>query len=313
MQVNFPFIAVDWGTTQMRATLCEAGAGQSRLLRSGTIEGPGITRLHDSAANTLFTAIQPWVHKFGKLDVLMGGMVGSNIGWHETPYLSCPLSPEDLASSLNTFTARGHRMAIVPGLSCVNTLGQPDVMRGEEIQVLGWMMLSEDASKADRILCLPGTHTKWVQLKNGRITRFTTSLTGELYALLRQHSVLVPKGEAGAQVRVDMKSFQQGLMLAIRCGDDLLHALFSTRSSKLTDKNAFGDASSFLSGLLIGADVCSALKASNMDGAVIELIGEPDLCKNFTTAIKQVGHMSRVTDGNDAVHAGFLAIAGGKT
>lgn len=310
MKFEYPFVAVDWGTTHMRAMLC--AAGQTALDRDAVIKGPGISRLGKSAAETLLHAIRRWVDEFGRLDVLLGGMVGSNIGWRETPYLSCPLALNDLVSNLETFDHQGHRVAIVPGISCINTLGQPDVMRGEEVQLLGWTSRNEEEPRGDQLLCLPGTHTKWVRLLNGELTRFTTSLTGELFSHLRQHSVLVPKTEASSNVPLDEEAFRQGVHVASHYGDDLLHAVFSTRSRKLIDGHDFGDASSYLSGLLIGADVRSALRANHIGGKLIELIGAPALCERFAMAIEQLGYTSRTTDGSEAVHAGFLAIAAGE-
>lgn len=309
MKIEFPFIAVDWGTTHMRAMLCRAA--QPLLDRDAIIEGPGISRLGGPVPAALFDAIVPWVKEYGQLDVLLGGMVGSNIGWRETSYVSCPLTPVELSRHLEVFEEQGHRIAIVPGVSCVNALGQPDVMRGEEIQVLGWLSRNITASNGERLLCLPGTHTKWVRLSNRELTRFTTSLTGELFALLQQYSVLVPEEGAGSEF--DATAFGQGVDLAGHYGDDLLHAVFSTRSRKLAGDSDFGDAASYLSGLLIGADVRSALRANQIGGAAIELVGAPTLCERFAMAIEQLGYKSRTTDGGEAAHAGFLAIAAGET
>lgn len=310
MKFEYPFVAVDWGTTHMRAMLCTAG--QMALDRDSEVEGPGISRLEGSAKDALFAAIGEWTEEFGKLDILLGGMVGSNIGWREIPYVNCPMAPARLSGHLEAFEERGHRIAIVPGVSCVNTLGQPDVMRGEEIQVLGWLSQNADVPNGDRLLCLPGTHTKWVRLSNRELTRFTTSLTGELFSLLRQYSVLVPKTEGSSNVPFDEEAFRQGVNVASHYSDDLLHAVFSTRSRKLIGHEDFGDATSYLSGLLIGADVRSALRANHIGGKLIEIIGAPVLCERFAMAIEQLGYTSRTTDGGEAVHAGFLAIAAGE-
>ncbi len=309
MNFEMPFVAVDWGTSRMRAMLCLPN--QAAIDEDLVIEGPGISRLERPPADSLFDAIEPWIVEFGEFDILLGGMVGSNLGWHETPYLPCPLVTGTLSTNLVTFEERGHRIAIVPGMSCINTLRQPDVMRGEEIQVLGWLAGQDETLQGDRLLCLPGTHTKWVRLSDRELKRFTTSLTGEMFALLREHSVLVPKGDDGAGRPFHPEAFRQGVDLACHSGDDLLHAVFSTRSRAILDSDDFGDALSYLSGLLIGADVRSALKANDIGGRVIELIGESDLCERFAIAIEQLGYRSNTTDGGRAAHAGFLAIAAG--
>ena len=207
------------------------------------------------------------------------------------------------------FTGRGHPVIIVPGLACTNSLGQPDVMRGEEVQVLGWAELAGDSAVRERLLCLPGTHTKWVCLENGAITRFTTSMTGELYAILCEHSVLVPRRSNSEPATFDAQAFEQGVRLAFEHGKDLMHVLFSARSRFLVARDTFGDARSFLSGLLIGADVGSALRHYTAGKIDIELVGDPTLCERFAIAIRLFGGVSRVTDGGEAAYAGFRSIA----
>lgn len=293
----------------MRAMLCRPGRPQPAAAE--LVEGSGISGLERSPADELFSRVKHWVEQHGHLDVLLCGMVGSNIGWREAPYLPCPVSLAELRDHLVTFEAQGHRVAIVPGVSCTNAMQQPDVIRGEETQVLGWQMRYDSPASGDRLLCLPGTHTKWVQLSGGLITRFTTSVTGELFDLLCRHSVLVGKNAVDESAPFDEDAYRRGVDVAHQYGDDLLHVLFSTRSRGLAGSYKSDDKSSYLSGLVIGADVRSAIRADPSRKAGIQLIGSPELCRKFAIAIDRIGAETATTDGNEAVRAGLTAIAWG--
>lgn len=286
----------------MRATLCESAA-TDKVVR---IEGPGIAKLGRSPAAELFDAIEPWTRQYGRLALLLGGMVGSDIGWRATPYLPCPVQPAELAKELLTFSEHGHQVAIVPGLMCTNWFGQPDVMRGEEVQVLGWSR--HNRRDADALICLPGTHTKWVQFRNGKVERFLTSLTGELYELLERQSVLIRPSQRDAS-NFDAAEFRKGVEIALEHGGQLLHKLFSVRSRSLLDPVVADNASSYLSGLLVGSDVGCALESTDETGGFVELIGSRTLCERYAMALEQLGCRNRVWDGDDMVLEGFIEIA----
>ena len=302
MTIEFPFIAVDWGTSRMRAMLCESAT----TVDPARIEGEGISALREEPARALLGAVEPWTREYGRLDFLLAGMVGSSIGWRNTPYLACPLHPRNLADELTTFSEQGHRVAIVPGVSCMNWLGQPDVMRGEEVQVLGW--LNHASQARDSVLCLPGTHTKWVRVRDGRLADFTTSLTGELYALLKRYSVLASTAERDSPAANDA-AFLEGVDVAAEHGAHLLHTVFSTRSRALINPGAADYASSYLSGLLIGSDAWSAMKCIETGGGVVELIGATTLCERFAMVLERMGYESRISNGDEMVLKGFLDIA----
>lgn len=302
MQIDYPFVAVDWGTSRMRAMLC---ASPERGFVS-KLEGEGVAYLRESPADTLLRAIEPWTREHGNLDLLLGGMAGSDMGWRAASYLTCPLEVGELANGLLEFTESGHRIAIVPGVSGTNWLGQPDVMRGEEIQVLGWTTCNRQPT--DAVLCLPGTHTKWVSVRDGRIEKLMTSVTGELYAVLKRHSVLLPRLE-GQSSDFDAEAFAKGVDVAVRNDGQLIHTLFSTRSQALRDPAFAQSASSYLSGLLIGSDVLSATNVIEEASGAAELIGARPLCERFAMAMEQLGVKNNMSDGNEMVYAGFLAIA----
>ena len=181
------FIAGDWGTSRLRLYLCDA-AGQVLARTQGA--GAAVP----DCAGRFAAAVADWDRAHGRLPAVLGGMVGSTIGWKEVPYLECPARPQAIAGAALRFAADGRAIAIAPGLKCTNPVGAPDVMRGEEVQILGALRLHPELARGGHLLCMPGTHVKWVQLRDGAVGRFQTALSGELFELLAGHSVLARGG-----------------------------------------------------------------------------------------------------------------------
>ncbi|HMA48811.1 MAG TPA: 2-dehydro-3-deoxygalactonokinase [Magnetospirillaceae bacterium] len=295
------FIAGDWGTTRLRLALCD---GATILDRK---ECPGIGALTASPEATFLSLIQDWRHAHGKLPAYLCGMVGSRNGWHEAPYASCPADPRSLRGSALHFTVDGLDIAIVPGLTCSNPLGAPDVMRGEESQILGVILMHPALLRGKHLLALPGTHTKWVALEEGSVQRFMTTPTGEFFALLRAHSQLTkaapdtqPATPAGFARGVARARATKG-----RAG--LLQTLFETRTRQLIDGMKAEDAVGFLSGLLITGDVDGALDCFGKPD-LVHLIGEPGLAALYAEALAGAGVASEIWDGGDCAFAGLRAI-----
>jgi len=221
-------------------------------------------------------------------------MVGSTIGWREVPYLKCPARPAAIAGAALRFEADGRAIAILPGLSCVGKTGAPDVMRGEETQILGALRLHPHLAKGRHIFCLPGTHTKWVAMEDGAVVQFQTALSGELFELLRRHSVLArDRGEVDAH----SPAFALGLEFA--------HLLFSARSRVVTGEMAKADAASYLSGLVLGKDIATALTLLDLAGPV-QLICTPALAALYAKALSAYDLNSAVIDGDRAALAGLV-------
>ncbi|WP_018998390.1 2-dehydro-3-deoxygalactonokinase [Hirschia maritima] len=300
------FIGVDWGTSRMRAMLCSHD--RSAPSSDEVVFGDGISKLTKSPEDTLFEAITPWIKQYGKLDIVLAGMVGSNIGWKTTPYLPCPAQLSNLPNLAEVFEVQGHKVTILPGAKGTNAMGQPDLMRGEELQILGWMARHPNISHEDRLICLPGTHTKWARLHDGQLESFATSLTGELYAILKDHSILVPSPESQPQTGFQNASFLKGAKLAAQQPNGLLHILFSTRTRLISNPDELGDPASYLSGLLIGSDVKTAIDNCAKPNVIVEVIGAPALGDKYALAIENLGHTCNFTDGNDAIYSGFLAV-----
>ena len=259
-------IAVDWGTSHLRAYLCEPQPQQSssvpalKLLAVRT--GEGVTKVKQGFEHELFAVIQPWLDEFGTLPITLAGQIGSSIGWQETAYVSCPLAADDVRSQTYRFTCRGYDIAIVPGATCVHDNGVRDAMRGEELQVFGWLQQAPEHQIGEHLVCLPGTHTKWVKVSDGAIQVFKTALTGELYDMLSHQSVLIQERSA----TLDFATFEEGVNFTLNSGSgSFCHGLFSVRSKQLFGELTPTHSQSYLSGILIGTDVRAALNASEWD------------------------------------------------
>jgi 2-dehydro-3-deoxygalactonokinase len=290
------FIAGDWGTSRLRLYLCD---GQGGVLARG--EGLGASA--PDCAGRFAAAVAAWDKAHGMLPTVLGGMVGSTIGWKEVPYLRCPAKPQAISGAALRFEAGGRAVAILPGLSCTGRTGAPDVMRGEETQILGALRLDPGLARGRHLFCLPGTHAKWVAVDNGAVMQFQTALSGELFELLRHHSVLA---RDGGEVDSDSSALARGLDFARANPDaDLLHLLFSTRARVVTGEMAKGDAASYLSGLVLGKDTATALKLFERDGPV-QLICSPQLAALYGRALKAYGVPVAVIDGDAAALAGLV-------
>ncbi len=236
-------IAVDWGTSSFRAyRLGSDGEVQEKR------EAPlGILQLKGAHfAGALESQVGDW-EAAGEATILMSGMIGSRQGWAEAPYVECPAGAADLAKRLHPVEWRGKTLWIVPGL-VDRTRGVPDVMRGEETQLIGVLPA---LGSGRHTICLPGTHSKWVRIEAGRIAGFRTHMTGEVFAVLRQHSIL---GRLMSDGPDDDGAFEAGLARATEAGG-LLHHLFGTRTRGLFDELAATSLSSYLSGIVIGHEL----------------------------------------------------------
>lgn len=289
-------IAVDWGTTNRRAYRVERDGRTSASLADDC----GITAL---AAEAFPQEIAQLRDRLGDLPVYMAGMVGSNRGWIEVPYAPCPAGLADLRSALCWVEAG--RTAIVPGLSLADA-ARPDVMRGEETQAFGALAAGLIGNNA--LLCHPGTHCKWAEMRNGRLTRFHTAMTGEMFSLLAEHSILAP--QLAAPVAVDA-SFSGGVEAALG-GADLLSSLFAVRARAALHQPD-PHAASWVSGLLIGLDVRAAL--AHLPGGVdsVAIIGSAELAALYTAAINMAGRRAEALDAAHCFTAGIAAIAWGST
>ncbi len=296
-----PFIAGDWGTTHLRLALCDA-EGVALESRSG----PGAAESAGQFAAIFGSLTADWDSQHGNLPAVLCGMVGSSLGWVQAPYLPCPARPEQIAAAC-TAIEDTPRIHVVPGLSCRNRFGAPDVLRGEETQLLGALTLVEELRTGPQLACLPGTHTKWVVLQDGQVHDFFTAPTGELFAVLRDHSVLVRH----SRETFETEAFQKGLAsVAAQPTTQILHRLFECRSRPLSSEWPATSASAYLSGLLIGSDVHGALRVLSSAFAPrnVVLVGAPQLTQLYASACAAIGLDTRQLDGATASLAGLTQV-----
>lgn len=303
------FIAGDWGTTNLRLYLCRQAANRE-LAIVATQMGPGVSQVSDNFEPLFFDLVADWLNEHGPMPVILSGMVGSNIGWQGAPYIDCPASAEQIINGRTAFSARGIEFSIISGLRCINPLGTADLMRGEELQLLGWMSGAPDPeTETPRLVVLPGTHNKWALVQGGKIETFVTALTGELYSLLHNHSLLIAKAES-ADFSADI--FMQGVKVATTLeSGQLLQALFATRSRQVLGELSDLHASSYLSGLLIGSDVVGSLALMEKQmGAIssVDLIGDSALSHCYQLALESVGIKAAISDATQIAMNGYKAI-----
>src|SRR5688572_1882797 len=280
-----PFLAVDWGTTNRRVFRI----GANGAVEADERDGQGILSVAPGGFADEAAAIRA---RFGDLPMLCAGMVGSNRGWRETPYLPCPIGIDALAGA--PVWVEPGRTAILPGIAMAGE--RPDVMRGEEVQLLG--ALASGLAPPDALLCQPGTHCKWAEMQDGRLQTFVTAMPGELFALLKAHSLLAPQ-LAGA-VAPDT-AFLEGVADA---GPDMLSRLFGVRAAALLGRRADEDAAAYASGLLIGTDV----RARDLAGRDVHVLADPALGALYRAAVEAVGGRAVEVDSHAAFVAGIVAI-----
>jgi 2-dehydro-3-deoxygalactonokinase len=298
-------IGIDWGTSRFRAY----GLSGSGAILKRHVSDAGVANVAGQAFESVFLReLGSWLEAHPTANVVASGMAGSRLGWVETRYLPCPVDVSTIASALELRSLGGRTIAFTPGLTRVARDGMPDVMRGEEIQVLGSLQ-----QLGDGWYVLPGTHSKWLLLEAGRIVWFASFMSGELFDVLVQHSVLTQAGAAGLPAASSGgAAFSRGLDYA-RGGDaesgGFLKRLFSTRSLVARGELSRPEAREYLSGLIIGSEVREGL-ASVPGGppARVLLIAAAELSGRYTAAFERAG-IAVLAGPADAAAHGHFAIA----
>ena len=278
------YIAGDWGTSNLRLFLC---ADDDRVL--ATANGPGAAESRGRFAEVFDGLTAAWRKDNGALPAVLCGMAGSAFGWVEAPYLSCPEEVASVALSLATPRAGVH---IVPGMRCSNPLGA--------------LTQAPALATGRQLVCLPGTHSKWVSLHDGVVLDFLTVPTGELFKLLCDHSVLVR--EPTTRVEHRAAEFERGLAESARHAEvPLLHRLFQARSLRLDKQLSPEGAPSWMSGLLIGSEVGGALPLFAA-ATTVHVIGAPALCDLYRAALAKHGRRAECIAGDTASLAGLARV-----
>ncbi len=293
-------IAIDWGSSRFRAYL---------MARDGAIldevaSDDGVAAIPQGGfPGSLDRLVGQWLGAHRDLPIVASGMVGSRHGWREAPYVKCPADPRAIVAGLVAVDAGGRRVLLTPGLWCEDDSGEPDVMRGEEVEILGV------ADAGARLIVLPGSHSKWAIVENGRVERFRTFVTGELFAAIRDHTLAGAFARA-AQPKGPGPAFtlgvRRGAAAARGEGPGLLAALFGARSLPLMGRLAEDDAGEYLSGLLVGAEIAEARRLFPNDEP--QIAGAKALVKRYLAAFAVLGEEARAAPSRAAAR-GLLVLA----
>lgn len=291
-----PVIALDWGTTRARAFLISA-AGEVLERRSAD---QGIQSVPAGGFPSAFEAIAGDLRRMApEAHIVLAGMVGSRNGWVEAAYVPCPASPDAIAAAgLKVALADGMPALILPGLSCDE--GAFDVMRGEETLIVGLGL-------ADGIVCLPGTHSKWALVEGGRITRFASFMTGEIWGLLRQNSILSRLAEEPSEEGARL-GLAAGFAASRRPGG-LLNTAFAARSEVLAGRLPGSAVGPYLSALLVGHEIAGALALFGRHDTV-HLVAEGAMAESYGAGLAAAGLQAVVTTPEAAFVAGIRRLAG---
>ena len=271
-------IALDWGTTSLRAYLL----GDSGVVLERRAEPWGLLQLPDRDFGAAYRrTIVDWSNRHAGLPALACGMVGSAQGWVEAPYVSTPAGIAEISRSLASVP--DSELRIVPGVARLGD--SPNVMRGEETQILGALAMRPELA-ARSLIVLPGTHSKWVNVLGGRLQEFSTFMSGELFGVLRAHSILgrfARVGSDGAETATASDAFARGVRVARAGRHGLAPLLFSARAAVLVGDLPGDESLDYLSGLLIGDEVRAGLADGRPPDA---LVGDPSLCARYLAALE---------------------------
>lgn len=291
--INGGLLAVDWGTSSFRLSAIDAAGKVQQQINSDR----GVAQMpREQLLPFMCGEIARLPEDNRAWPAIICGMAGSTIGLQNVPYRDCPADPQQLAASLAPLDAPDITAFLVPGLCARNASGELEVMRGEETQIAGWLAQAGERELAHSWLCLPGTHAKWVEINQGRVQGFSTAMTGELYALLSKHSVLVQ----GEQEFSD-DAFKSGLAAS---GENLSFNLFSTRTRVLDQRLPPHHAAAYLSGLLIGSEIRGQLQVLK-NISEVQLIGDRRITDLYRRALAQQDIQGHRHDGAELAVKGL--------
>ena len=292
-------IGLDWGTSSLRAYLLDAAGA----VIDSRDSDQGIMRVANAAFAATFAAVcGDWLQAHPRAPMLFAGMIGSKQGWLEAPYCTCPADVRAIAHAIVPLPLAGGRSAhIVPGLSCANAAGVPDVMRGEETQIIGAL-----PSSGRHLAVLPGTHSKWAWVEEGVVRGFASFMTGEVYAALSGHTIL------GRLMQLesphDASAFARGVRYGLEAPQALLSRVFSARTLGLFGQMDAGALPSYLSGLLIGSEIGGALEMAPPADKVV-ILGNAALTLRYAEALA-LADVATAIGPADCAARGLWRIAG---
>ena len=278
---------MDWGTTNLRAY---AVANDGSVIEH-VENNQGLRNKPDNHVDCLKAVIHGWIDDARPVNVLLSGMVGSPTGWQEVPHIPAPASSSVLATEARLVTKISScPVWILPGVQGTGISGMPDVLRGEETQFFGARRLSmQQHFRQPDIWCFPGTHNKWIP-SGENIDHFSTSMVGEFFELIRQHSLMAQSLEQ--RDSENQPAFLRGIETARKAGG-LLHHLFSVRALQLTGTQEKSDGLEYLSGMIIGHDIGGQLSQSRQH---VGIVASPSLAHKYQVALEALGNSSIVIE-----------------
>ena len=289
-------IGIDWGTSSLRAFLIDdQGKAIDTLYRP-----EGIMQVQDNNyEDVLSHLLSPWAEN-NRLPVIASGMITSRNGWVETPYLPVAAGVAQLADNLHKVSVTsGESLHFITGVTLEHS-GAPDVMRGEETQIAGVV----ESGLVEGNCVMPGTHSKWVTIRDGRIVNFETFMSGEVFEALRSHTIL---GKLMNDSAFSEDGFRQGVAAGLDAGAKLLHTLFHVRTLPLFEKIEENKVEDYLSGILVGAEIQGVISSRSIDDP-ITIIGRDDLADRYAIAL-QVSGLQSIRAPEDIASRGYFAIA----
>lgn len=299
---NAPAVAaIDWGTSRLRAWLLDA-AGTVFAERRGD---DGLITAREKGFSTVLEDHLVAMGAPDTLPVIICGMAGSRQGWLEAPYVTVPAPIGAILAGAARIEGERRDIRIVPGLA-QRDADAPDVMRGEETQLAGAGL----PATGRHLVCMPGTHSKWVVVEDGAVAGFGTWPTGELFSVLAAHSILRHSlGEEPRPVTSDNPYFRRWCETALAEGGDVTSKLFTIRAAGLLQNLKADDAAACLSGLLIGGEIASASRRYGKSAEPVVLVASGVLGALYAEALGLAGLEIRTVDADQAVRAGLVEAA----
>ncbi|MBN9072567.1 MAG: 2-dehydro-3-deoxygalactonokinase [Rhizobiales bacterium] len=294
--------AVDWGTSSLRVWLLDAGGAVLAERRSGE----GMQTARETGFSAVLERLLADLGAPAGLPAIVCGMAGARQGWVEAPYADVPCTLTEIFDRAVPVENAGRVVRIVPGLA-QRDRASPDVIRGEETQIAGAV---GGLGAGRHILCMPGTHSKWVEVEESRVLGFATWMTGELFNVLSTHSILAHSiGEAAKEAAAEKEAFRDGLSLGLEQADRLTSLLFGIRAGTLLHGLRPAAAAARLSGLLMGAEIAGAKRRYLGAGGSVALVASGVLADLYRDALTLAGLGVGTVDADEAVRAGLVRAA----
>ncbi|MBB3975792.1 2-dehydro-3-deoxygalactonokinase [Rhizobium azooxidifex] len=293
------YVAVDWGTSSFRLWLIGSDGSVLAERRSGE----GMTTAAKVGFASVLAGHRQAVSAPETLPVIVCGMAGARQGWVEAGYLDVPAALSAIPAAAVRVPDAVSDIRILPGLAQRDP-ARPDVIRGEETQLLGAL---DALSDGNGLVCMPGTHSKWVHIRDGAVTRFSTFMTGELFDAIGKHTILSHSIQDAGPFDGESEAFRQAVTECIRNPGAASNLLFTARSGVLLHGLSATDAKARISGILIGLEIAGALDGAE-PGASVTLVASGALGALYESALEAAGAAPTIVDADAAVRSG-LAVA----